>query len=337
MFRLNHQQLSGLFHRVGIALQAGVDILRVWEMERERAAGFLRDRLGRLHERLRQGESLADSMEACEGYFPRMALEMVRVGEETGRLEAVLLRLADHYRHMAKLRRDFLTSIQWPALQFFAAVGILSLLILVMGFLPGDTDLLGWGLTGVSGMLAFLVMVAFFLLGLFLIGYSLARGWWGATPIVIAMRVPILGTYLESMALSRYTWSLGVAIDAGMEPRYCMRLALRSTQNPVYLFQSARADRVLMAHGEFWESMQETGVFPRDLVEMMQTAELAGTQTETLLHQARNYDDRFQSAARNLSFAIGVIIRVAVAMLLIALIFRLAGVYLGALTDATRI
>jgi type II secretory pathway component PulF len=92
-----------------------------------------------------------------------------------------------------------------------------------------------------------------------------------------------------------------------------------------------------MGHGEFWEAMEQARVFPRELVEMVQTAELAGTQTETLLHQAAMYDDRFQAAARNLSFAAGVIIRLAVALLLIALIFRLAGVYFGALGAAANI
>ena len=343
MARLNHQQLSGLFHRTGISLQAGVGILRVWETERDRTRGAVREQLGVLHERLRQGDSLTEAMEACDGCFPRMALEMIRVGEVTGRLEPVLLRLGEHYQHLAKLRRDFLSSMQWPALQFFAAVGVIALLILIMGFLPGGvdplgnetrTDLLGWGLQGMSGMLAFLVMVTFFLLILFFIGFSLARGWWGATPIVVAMRLPVMGNYLESMALSRFTWSLAVAIDVGMDPRDCMRLALRSTQNPVYLFRSASADRVLLAHGEFWEALKQAGVFPKELVEIMQTAELSGTQTETLLHQSRMYYERFQAAAKTLSFVAGAVIRLAVALLLIALIFRLAGVYLGALNSA---
>jgi type IV pilus assembly protein PilC len=342
MVRLSYQQMATLFHRTGVSLEAGVDIIRVWETERNRSHGAWQQQLGELTERLRRGESLADSMEACDGAFPPMALEMIRVGEITGRMEPVLRKLGDHYQHLAKLRRDFLTSLQWPALQFAAAVGVVALLIFIMGLLPsvgdsGPTDLLGLGLRGFGGMIIFLVMVAAFLGVLYGVVYSLARGWWGPKPITMAMRVPILGNYLESMAMCRFCWSLGVAIDVGMEPRESMRLALRSTQNPVYLFRSATADRLLKEHAEFWEAMEATGVFPQELVEIMQTAELSGTHTETLLYQAQLYDERFQTAARTLSFATGVIIRVAVGLLLIALIFRLAGVYLGVLYDAANI
>jgi type II secretory pathway component PulF len=342
MTRRSYKQLATLFHRTGVSLEAGVDIVRVWETERNRSHGAWQQQLERLTDRLKAGESLADSMESSDGAFPPMAVEMIRVGETTGRLEPVLRRLGDHYQHLAHLQRDFLVSLQWPALQFVAAVGVVALLIFIMGLLPsagesGPIDLLGLGLRGFGGMLIFLILVAMFLGLLFGVGYSLAQGWWGPKPIMLAMRVPILGDYLESMALSRFCWSLAVAIDVGMEPRESMRMALRSTQNPVYLFRTATADRLLKEHAEFWEAMEATGRFPAELVEIMQTAELSGTHTETLLHQAQQYDERFQAAARTLSFATGVIIRVAVGLLLIALIFRLAGVYLGALYDAANI
>src|SRR5690606_27745038 len=133
-----------------------------------------------------------------------------------------------------KMRREFIQASYWPAVQLVAAILIVTLLIFIMGLMPGDTDLLGLGLKGLGGVVIFWFFLALVGAAVVAVVYSLARGWWGTTPITIAMRLPVLGPFLESMALSRFTWSFAVAVDVGMDARECMRLALRSTHNPVY-------------------------------------------------------------------------------------------------------
>ncbi len=334
MARLSIQQLAALFRRVGVGLQSGVDILRVWEMEQNRGSATHRLHMATVHDRLRAGDSLAKALAACGDYFPPMTLEMIGVGERTGHLEAVLLRLANHYDHLVKMRREFIQASYWPAVQLVAAILIVTLLIFIMGLMPGDTDLLGLGLKGLGGVVIFWFFLALVGAAVVAVVYSLARGWWGTTPITIAMRLPVLGPFLESMALSRFTWSFAVAVDVGMDARECMRLALRSTHNPVYMARIEQADQVLERHGEFHEALEATGVFREELIDAMRNADLAGTHAESMRFQAQQYDERFRAAAHTLALVAGGAIRAAVALILIALILRLAGIYLGAINDA---
>lgn len=334
MGRMTIHQMAPLFRRVGVGLRAGVDILRVWELEQNRGSPTYQSHMRTIHDQLRAGNSLVEALRACDDYFPEMATEMVGVGEVTGHLETVLLRLADHYDHLIRLRREFLNACYWPGIQLVAAILVISLLIWITSLIPGSPDLLGFGLSGISGVIIFLLLVALAGAGLVALVYSLFRGWWGPTPIRVAMRLPVLGPFLESMALARFTWSFAVTVDVGMDARECLQLALRSTHNPVYTFQAERADRVLAEHGEFHEALQTAGVFPEELVEAMRNADLSGTHSEAMLFQARQYDERFRAAAQLVAFFAAGAIRVAVALILIALIMRLAGVYLGAINDA---
>ena len=76
-----------------------------------------------------------------------MMTTMTRVGEETGKLERSMLTLSEHFQHQIATRRWFLSSITWPALQLVAAIGVISLLILIMGMFD-MSDVLGLGLEG---------------------------------------------------------------------------------------------------------------------------------------------------------------------------------------------
>lgn len=65
---------------------------------------------------------------------------MVDVGEKTGRLDEVFIRLAEHYDHVLDLQRTFLQGIAWPMVQLIAALGVIGLLIWIMGILPEGID-----------------------------------------------------------------------------------------------------------------------------------------------------------------------------------------------------
>src|SRR4029077_2867124 len=93
--------LIQLCHRVGTAVHAGVPARRVWEMEERHAHGPLREAMRRIHEQVAGGGTVAEGMQASGDYFPAMFVQMVAVGEQTGKLDEVLRRLGEHYEHLS--------------------------------------------------------------------------------------------------------------------------------------------------------------------------------------------------------------------------------------------
>ena len=156
MARISTGSLIKLCHRVGTAVRSGIDARRVWEMEERHASGSLKSALGVVKSRVSEGGMIAEAMHSQNGYFPPMFVQMVDVGEQTGKLDEVLLRLAEHYEHQTSMKRIFWFGIAWPLLQLVAAILVIGLVIYITGIIA-DTrggealDLLGWGLTGTSG------------------------------------------------------------------------------------------------------------------------------------------------------------------------------------------
>ena len=98
------------------------------------------------------------------GYFPDFFRQLFAVGEESGHLPEVCRQLADYYELRLQLRRTLISSLTWPIAQLIIALGVVGLLIWLMGAIPQlakqNTDLLGFGLRGNSGLLIYLAVLA---------------------------------------------------------------------------------------------------------------------------------------------------------------------------------
>src|SRR5262245_55400852 len=198
---ISTRSLIQLCHRVGTAVASGVDSRRVWEMEERHASGALKDALGTIRQHVASGSTVAEGMQASSGYFPPLFLAMVAVGEQTGRLDEVLRRLAEHYEQLARMRRNFWLGIAWPLFELTVAVLVIGLVIYITGVIAAITgsearDILGLGLVGARGAIVWFLFCGLFAATIALAAMALARGWLGPQPVLVAMRIPVLGKCL---------------------------------------------------------------------------------------------------------------------------------------------
>lgn len=320
MSRISTKTLIQLCRRVGTSMKAGVDARRLWETEARHAAGPLKRSIERVKEGVLRGESVADSMRACEGYFPPLVTEMVEVGEKTGQLDAVFLKLAEHYDHQAQTTRNFLMGIAFPIFELFFAVFMIGGLMAVMGWITDSRggepiDLLGIGLTGTTGTMVIWGTFAVFATTVVVLILAVGRGYFGPKPVMLAMKVPLVGRALESLALSRLTWALSMGLDAGIDAKRSVSLAFRASQNPYFLSREAVATNEIVLNRQFHEAFGAAEVFPREFLQNLETAEIAGSTTESLQSMAREYESRARHAIKILAVFLGIAIMVGVLLL----------------------
>ena len=340
MAHISTRSLINLSHRVGTALRSGVDVRRVWEMETRHASGPLRERLETIREKVAVGEHVADAMRQTGGYFPPMFVQMVEIGEATGKLDEVLLRLAEHYEHQQQMKRAFWFGVAWPLFELVGAVLVIGLLIFVLGVIEGMShtempNITGIGLKGTSGAIIWFLGCGLIAGAIAFTSHGLVRGWFGPQPVLLAMKIPVLGKSLESLALSRLTWSLALSLDSGMDARRAVELSIKAAQNPYYESSLARVTGGIRANREFHESFREAGVFPEDFCNQLEAAEIAGATTESLLRLAKEYEDRARTAMRVLTAIATVLVMLLVGVVMIVAIFTLAYyAYLKPMYDA---
>jgi len=310
-----------------MSVRAGLDIRTIWQKETERGSPTHRQQAARVSEKIAAGDSMAEAIAACESYFPQLTCDLIDVGEKTGQVDVVVLGLADHYEHLLDLRRTFLMGILWPAIELLAAVFIVGLLILVMGMIGSRPSgepmrILGFE-AGTKGLVTYIFFIFALVAAVAWFVIAVKRGWFGTKPIELAMRVPVIGGCLQTAALSRLAWTLSLALDAGMEARRSIKLAIRSTQNAYYTSQMETVDSAIERGQEFHEALRSTDLFPDDFLSSLETAELSGTHGESLARLANDYRDRAKGAAKTLTVASTFAVLGLGMVIMVALIFQM--------------
>ena len=316
-----------------MAFEAGIDARTIWKREAERAQGQLRRHLRTISEATDRGEATSDALGSTDDFFPVLFREMIALGEQTGHLDGVLARLADHYQNQADLRRSFWAAITWPLVQLGIAVAVVGLLIWITGIL--GVDILGFGLTGDRGLRIYVAFLAAVGVLLFLVLRAVSRGLVWTRPIQrVVLQLPGIGKPLQTVALARLAWSMHVTLDAGMEVRLALRMSLRSTQSARYIDQIPMIEKEVSKGNSIHEAFCRAGGYPLEFLDTLAVGEQSGKIVESMGLLARQYQERARSALATLTMLAGWVVWAAIAALLIALIFRVFSFYVGAINGA---
>jgi type IV pilus assembly protein PilC len=340
--RISTRQLAGLCRRMATSLTAGIDIRSVLAREADRpSGGIARAQIRRIRDAVNRGESLGEALAATGDYFPVIFREMAAVGEQTGHLDDTLAQLADHYDFQLSLRRGFWLSIIWPLVELGIALAVIGFLIWILGVIgqiTGTTvDILGFGLVGNRGLAVYLALVGSVGLGIACLLRAINRGLVWTRPIQKALLgVPVLGQALLWLALARLAWSLHLTLNAGMEIRRAVSLALRNSGNARFTDHAEAIDNGLRAGDSLYEIFRRTGAFPPQFLDSLHVGEETGNTVEVMARLSRHYRDQAESSMRVLAVFGFFAVFGLVALFIILMIFRLASFYIGTLNDALR-
>ncbi|TWT86752.1 Type II secretion system protein F [Pseudobythopirellula maris] len=331
--------LSELCHRLAVSIDAGIDIRRIWQREADSAHG----RRGRAYAAIRDGVNEGDSLGVCldrqSDLFPRLMREMVAVGEDTGALAEVLGRLSKHYDGLHRTRRLFLGQIAWPVLQLTAAAAIVGLLILIGGVLTDihgkPLDLLGIGLTGSGGLIVYAFVLSTLAAIGALLGAAIARGaLWTRSAQQLITRLPVVGPALKKIAQARLAWAMHLTLNVAMDVLKAAPLWLQATGNAYYTRHSDAVVASLREGATISEALAATDTLPIEMIDAIAVAEESGTICESMGRLSARYEEEAQSAILTLTRVAGGLVWLAMAAIMIAIIFRLFSFYTGMLYDA---
>ena len=126
--------ISRFSRTLGTLVTSGVPILQALNITRETAGNMvIAGAISQVHDSVKEGESIVQPLEAS-GAFPPMAISMIDVGEETGQLPEMLLKIADVYDDETDNSVAALTSMLEPIMIVFLALVVGTIVIAL--FMP---------------------------------------------------------------------------------------------------------------------------------------------------------------------------------------------------------
>lgn len=312
-------------------LGAGLSLLDVFRQQSKRGPTAVRPFADAVARDLGKGHDLEHALEKHRDALPPLFVEMAVAGEQSGGLPEVFAELEKHFRLVQKLRRQLWSQLTWPIFELVMGVLVVSLMLLVLGFLGLKYDPLGLG-TGVPGALAFAGLVCGSVGLLVALFFYLRRK---PTTEQFLLRQPVVGPCLMALALHRFCVALRLTSGTGMPIARAMRLSLKATGNVTFLEATDAIVRGLEKGEELTRALGRGKIFPSEYLDVMSGAELAGRLDDVLEHQANYYEEEAERRLTALTKMIGYGIWLLIGALLVFLIFRMALSYLSVLNQMT--
>jgi general secretion pathway protein F len=264
--------------------------------------------------RVREGAPLADALASCPRVFSPLQCELVRAGEASGALDAVLARLARDGAALAARRARLRAALLYPSV-------MLAVTTLVLGFLlawvvPEVTRL--FVETGAPLPLATRVLVGgaavvratwWLWLGLAALATVACRRWYATAPgrraldgLVIA--TPVVGPLVAALAAGRVTRILATMLRHGMPLDRALALAAGTSGNArvAAALDAVRAD--VLRGGALAPSLRAHGILGAALCRLVATGERTGALGDAFDQAADAEDARVE---RVLATALGLV------------------------------
>jgi type IV pilus assembly protein PilC len=119
---------------LGTLITSGVPILQSLTIVKETISNrVIANAVGEVHDSIREGETIAGPLEES-GAFPPMSVNMIDVGEETGNLDSMLLKVADIYDAEVEAAIEGLLQMMEPAIMVGLG-GVIGFIVIAM-YLP---------------------------------------------------------------------------------------------------------------------------------------------------------------------------------------------------------
>jgi type IV pilus assembly protein PilC len=126
--------IARLTRTLGTLMSSGVPVLQALNIVRDTAGNeVIAQALQKVHDAVKEGDTMATPFESS-GVFPGMVVSMVDVGEETGALPEMLVKIADNYDDEVDTAVEGLTSVLEPIMIIVLAL-IIGVIVIAM-FVP---------------------------------------------------------------------------------------------------------------------------------------------------------------------------------------------------------
>ena len=246
------------------------------------------------------GKSLNESMKEFPEIFPVLHTSMVQAGERASMLQTVLQSLSTFLERLDELRSKVLGAMIYPALLVLVGVGVMvgALIFFVPKFEPLLANVQQTLPTQVIFGMSTLLRGYWYLLALGAIGAGALL--WGALQTEQSKRlmehwrlkVPVIGTALRMVAITRFCRILGTMLDNGVPLLQALQIAKGATGSTLMGDRIAEAAESVREGKSLTAPLAAGGLFPEQILAMLAVAEESNQLEKVLLQIADTVERR---------------------------------------------
>jgi len=305
--KVPHKDLTQASRQLAILIDAATPVeqaLKIVALQFEKSPmrGVLLD----VRAKVLEGARLSEALRAHPKTFDNLYVALIASGEGSGRLAAVMDRLASDMEAAQKIRRKIIGATVYPIVLSVVALGVVTILMLaVVPKVVEQFDTFGQDLPGLTkaviavsgwlkayGLIAAIGLVA----GIIFINLALRNPDLRFKKDALMLRLPLLGRVTRDLNAARFARTMAGLIDSGTPSLQAMETARHTLKNTV-MNRAVTAAAVRVREGQaLSEALRRTQVFPPLVTQMVAGGEASGDIGKMFSKSADYLESEFDAA-----------------------------------------
>lgn len=272
--------------------------------------------------------------------FPDYMLNMVSIGEETGRLDEVMSQLASHYEREDSIRRNVRSTFAYPIIMIaMMIIVIVILLAKVMPIFAAVFRQLGTEMTGFSKgllnigtaissssvvLISVLALIA--ILGILAIKTEVGR----SAARRLGSKIRSIREIMDSTAACRFAGAMALTLSSGLSPDRCIELAEELNSDAVFSKKIAECRKLVSEGKDLSAAIHQTDIFSGVYSRLVSIGQKTGNMDDSMRRIAALYQEEIDSRMNNmlavLEPAMVIVISIVVGIILLSVMLPLIGI-----------
>lgn len=254
------------------------------------------------------GKALSQAMQPHEQLFGTFYISMVRAGEASGQLSAVLDRLVEYLESSKTTRDSVVSALIYPAI--LLVVSVLSI-VLMLGFVVPQFEALfedmGEALPLLTRMVvdaAAFIKVYGWLLVVLVVGTVFFLRRWAATEEGMIslhqrmLKIPVAGGIIFEFEVSKFARTVGTLLGNGVSLLKAISIAIDTVNNRIIKDALQVLPPAVKAGKRMSTALADTEMFTPMVIQMIRVGEESGSLDQMMLELAKVFDGKVQSGIK---------------------------------------
>lgn len=275
---------------------------------------------------IHSGNSLSDSLAKHPKVFDQLYVNLVRIGEESGTLDNMLMRLAIHQEKSADLRRKLKQAMTYPSVVIAVAIG--ATVFLLTSIVPTFAEMFASFGAELPGPTEFILNISnalkehFFLICSILTCIVICSGLVLKQPKPKqlwhkwSMKIPLFGLLITESQTAYFCRMLGTLLESGVGLVPALAILTRSTRNSHIKKTIQTIKKRVTSGASLHTELGAAAIFPEMVIQMIATGEETAKLGPLLMHTASYYENEVDTFLGSLSSIIEPIMIVLIGFLL---------------------
>lgn len=298
--RIKSLDIAIFCKQLSVVLQCGIPLVEALTLISFQAATReLREAVSLLVIQIKCGESLYNGLKNSKYLFPEFMLQMIKAGEESGKLELVLMELSRYYERENKMNKKVIGSMIYPLITFIISfITIIILMITVVPSLTSELYSMGAKIPIITSIVmklsAILTTNIFYIIPSIILMCIMLR-------IVgrnsndfyksVLMKLPMLSKLYKRILQIKFSRALSLLLGSGVNLILSIDLAARVLNNKKEQKSISKSIIEIKSGRSLYEALMHVKIFEPLFLSMIKIGEETGKLEEMLMKLVDIYEE----------------------------------------------